>query len=194
MKESKSENISENVVCWLCNSYLIDAVSLSECMHSYCRSCLLQSLDKGGGTFRCLKCDRPIARDLSEAFARDNTIQNLVYKSAPDVFWQELKQRGEYLKKRAVPSDEKALILDKKLVQLASELCAPNEVVSLCLEYISPGLPDNEEEESEVKEAKQVDENKPSTVADADRWEKQEAQMTSFRRLFLIYSSKVDNR
>lgn len=72
-------------------------------------------------------------------------------------------------------------------MQLASELCAPTEMVSLCLEYISPGVSDNDTiEDNNDKEAinasRLVDDNKPSTVAEADRLEKQESMLTTFRR------------
>lgn len=72
-------------------------------------------------------------------------------------------------------------------MQLASELCAPNEMVSLCLEYISPGISDNDAGEDNndreaVSASRLLDDNKPSTVAEADRLEKQEAMLTTFRR------------
>lgn len=43
-------------------------------------------------------------------------LQKLVYKMVPDIYWQELERRGEFLKKRIVSPDEKALILDKVIL------------------------------------------------------------------------------
>lgn len=63
--------------------------------------------------YHCTKCAASFGKDLSEAFVRDDTLQKLVYKMVPEVYWQELLQRGEFLKKRIVPPDEKATILDK---------------------------------------------------------------------------------
>lgn len=71
-------------------------------------------------------------------------------------------------------------------MQLASELCAPNEMVSLCLEYVSPGVSDNDTNEDnndkEAVNASRLLDDKPSTVAEADRLEKQEAMLTTFKR------------
>ncbi|VDO32806.1 unnamed protein product [Onchocerca flexuosa] len=193
MKDIHGADLNENLCCSLCKSYLIDAVTLTECLHSYCRACLLDNIEKDE-VYRCTKCTASFGKDLSDAFVRDDTLQKLVYKMVPEVYWQELLQRGEFLKKRIVSPDEKATILDKKLMQLASELCAPNEMVSLCLEYISPGISDNDaSEDNKDKEAisasRLLDDNKPSTVAEADRLEKQEAMLTTFRRYFRCQAS-----
>uniref|UniRef100_A0A0R3RL32 RING-type domain-containing protein n=1 Tax=Elaeophora elaphi TaxID=1147741 RepID=A0A0R3RL32_9BILA len=193
MKDNHGSDLNENLSCSLCKSYLIDAVTLTECLHSYCRSCLLGNIEKAE-VYHCTKCAASFGKDLSEAFVRDDTLQKLVYKMVPDVYWQELIQRGEFLKKRIVSPDEKATILDKKLMQLASELCAPNEMVSLCLEYVSPGVSDNDTgDDSNDKEAvsasRLLDDNKPSTVAEADRLEKQEAMLTTFKRYFRCQAS-----
>ncbi|VDK81706.1 unnamed protein product [Onchocerca ochengi] len=193
MKDIHGADLNENLCCSLCKSYLIDAVTLTECLHSYCRACLLDNIEKDE-VYHCTKCTASFGKDLSDAFVRDDTLQKLVYKMVPEVYWQELLQRGEFLKKRIVSPDEKATILDKKLMQLASELCAPNEMVSLCLEYISPGISDNDaSEDNKDKEAisasRLLDDNKPSTVAEADRLEKQEAMLTTFRRYFRCQAS-----
>ncbi|VBB26076.1 unnamed protein product [Acanthocheilonema viteae] len=193
MKDIHGADLNENLCCSLCKSYLIDAVTLTECLHSYCRACLLGNIEKAE-VYHCTKCAASFGKDLSEAFVRDDTLQKLVYKMVPEVYWQELLQRGEFLKKRIVSPDEKATILDKKLMQLASELCAPNEMVSLCLEYVSPGVSDNDiGEDNNDKEAvsasRLLDDNKPSTVAEADRLEKQEAMLTTFRRYFRCQAS-----
>uniref|UniRef100_A0AAF5PQ05 RING-type domain-containing protein n=2 Tax=Wuchereria bancrofti TaxID=6293 RepID=A0AAF5PQ05_WUCBA len=192
MKDIHGADLNENLCCSLCKSYLIDAVTLTECLHSYCRACLLDNIEKTE-VYHCTKCAASFGRDLSEAFVRDDTLQKLVYKMVPEVYWQELFQRGEFLKKRIVSPDEKATILDKKLMQLASELCAPNEMVSLCLEYISPGVSDNDTNEDnndkEAVSASRLLDDKPSTVAEADRLEKQEAMLTTFKRYFRCQAS-----
>ncbi|KAK6101211.1 Zinc finger C3HC4 type (RING finger) family protein [Brugia pahangi] len=192
MKDIHGADLNENLCCSLCKSYLIDAVTLTECLHSYCRACLLNNIEKTE-VYHCTKCAASFGRDLSDAFVRDDTLQKLVYKMVPEVYWQELFQRGEFLKKRIVSPDEKATILDKKLMQLASELCAPNEMVSLCLEYVSPGVSDNDTNEDnndkEAVNASRLLDDKPSTVAEADRLEKQEAMLTTFKRYFRCQAS-----
>lgn len=80
-------------------------------------------------------------------------------------------------------------------MQLASELCAPNEMVSLCLEYVSQSTSDNDtDDDNNDKEAGSVpklhNDSKPSTVAEADRLERQEAMLSTFRRC--LFSRCID--
>ncbi|VDK52848.1 unnamed protein product [Anisakis simplex] len=136
---------------------------------------------------RCPKCACDLGNELSEAFIRDETLQRLVYKMVPDVYWEEMRRRGEFYKRRTVSNDEKALMFEKSLIQLSSELCAPNELVSLCIEYVSAGPSDSDEttqtNQMEIDKDDE-DEMKPSTLAEADRIEKQERYLFSFKRYF----------
>lgn len=91
------DTLSQFILCWIISD---------------CRSCLLYDIERNE-VYHCTKCAASFGKDLSEAFVRDDTLQKLVYKMVPEVYWQELFQRGEYLKKRFVSSDEKATILDK---------------------------------------------------------------------------------
>ncbi|MFH4979514.1 hypothetical protein AB6A40_006223 [Gnathostoma spinigerum] len=199
-------DFNENLTCSLCKSYLIDAVTLTECLHFFCRSCLLQHLTKES---RCPTCASDLGSDLSEAFVRDEILQNLVYKMVPDVYWDELKQRSEFYKKKTLSKEEKQLMFNKKLLQLASHLCAPQELVSLAVEYIPSCPPECDEKKGggkrcdgvgtgegvskctegcgvhEGEEPMEVDEEpKPTTSAEADRLEQRHKISYTFSRYY----------
>ncbi|KAH1011106.1 hypothetical protein HUJ04_000542 [Dendroctonus ponderosae] len=36
--------INEYLTCYLCKGYFIDATTISECLHSFCRSCIIKFL------------------------------------------------------------------------------------------------------------------------------------------------------
>lgn len=63
----------------------------------------------------------------------------------------------------------------QNLLQLSSELCASNEMVSLCIEYVSPGPSEADEATNTID----GDEMRPTTIAEADRVEK---MVTWFKR------------
>uniref|UniRef100_F1KYK1 Polycomb group RING finger protein 2 n=1 Tax=Ascaris suum TaxID=6253 RepID=F1KYK1_ASCSU len=170
----KAADFNENLCCSLCKSYLIDAVTLSECLHSFCRSCLLAHLCHES---RCPKCACDLGPELSEAFVRDDPLQRIVYKMVPDVYWEEMRRRGEFYKRRTISNEEKAIMFEKNLLQLSSELCASNEMVSLCIEYVSPGPSEADEATNTID----GDEMRPTTIAEADRVEK---MVTWFKRYF----------
>ncbi|KAH7731143.1 posterior sex combs protein [Aphelenchoides avenae] len=164
-------SILENITCGLCTGFLVDAVSLSECLHPFCRSCLLKRLQKSN---RCPTCHRDLGHDLSSAFTFDQTLQDLVYKLAPQAYWRELKSRGEFLRKATVTEAERPLILNKRLLQVSSRLCAPEERLSLALEYVS----------TVDAIAESSDESKDTTLQSESVSVKDRPTSATFRRYF----------
>ncbi|KAK9872065.1 hypothetical protein WA026_015313 [Henosepilachna vigintioctopunctata] len=41
----KLREINSYLTCHLCKGYLIDATTISECLHSFCRSCIIKFLE-----------------------------------------------------------------------------------------------------------------------------------------------------
>lgn len=79
-------------------------------MFSVCRSCLLAHLCHES---RCPKCACDLGPELSEAFVRDDPLQRIVYKMVPDVYWEEMRRRGEFYKRRTISNEEKAIMFEK---------------------------------------------------------------------------------
>ncbi|KAI1713472.1 RAWUL domain RING finger- and WD40-associated ubiquitin-like domain-containing protein [Ditylenchus destructor] len=132
------DGIENNIICTLCNNYLVEAVTLTECLHFFCRSCLLHHLKSDN---RCPKCFQDLGKDLSSAFRPDHTLQKLVYKLVPNFFWTQLKRRRR-IKKKAEKKNKKVsrrkAQVTKQMLHLSTNLCSPEEKVSLVLEYVPP--------------------------------------------------------
>lgn len=147
MKAQKAQQqLGENIICKLCQHYIIDAVTILDCVHSFCRSCLLKHLKESK---TCPVCEADLGAKSAKAFKRDFFLQNVIYKLVPEIYWNEVRQRTEYLRKRMISEEEVAFLLDNNMTDLANHLCAPYEKIPLCIEYIR-SAPTQEEADEEV--------------------------------------------
>ncbi|KDO25499.1 hypothetical protein SPRG_20626 [Saprolegnia parasitica CBS 223.65] len=70
-----------HLVCSLCYGYFRDVHTLSECLHSFCKSCLLRHLH--GGSRRCPICDMDLGPTPHYVF--DRTLNALLQKLMPEL-------------------------------------------------------------------------------------------------------------
>jgi len=84
-------DINSYLICTLCSGYLVDATTLVECLHSFCRSCLLKYLEI---SFNCPKCNTEIHKTKPLEYIRsDPSLQEIAYKLVPDLYSNEETQR-----------------------------------------------------------------------------------------------------
>ncbi|KAF0302332.1 Polycomb complex protein BMI-1-B [Amphibalanus amphitrite] len=87
--------LTPHLVCPLCGGYYVDATAIVECLHTFCRSCILLHLHT---TRRCPVegCDVLVqkAQGASAANLRpDATLQSIVYKTVPGLHRDEMQRR-----------------------------------------------------------------------------------------------------
>ncbi|CAI6362143.1 unnamed protein product [Macrosiphum euphorbiae] len=115
MKETSRtlvKSLNPHLVCVLCAGYYIDPTTIVECLHSFCRSCIVKYLD----TSRfCPICDVQLhkTRPLL-SIRRDKILERLVYKIVPGLHAKEMARR-------ALPNVELYL--------------SPDDLISLVLQY-----------------------------------------------------------
>uniref|UniRef100_A0A7E4W7W1 RING-type domain-containing protein n=1 Tax=Panagrellus redivivus TaxID=6233 RepID=A0A7E4W7W1_PANRE len=126
--------IERNITCPLCHGYLIDAVTLQECTHFFCRRCFLLHLQREK---TCPQCAIKLT-DLKTAFFRDDVLQNLIYKLTPATYWREVELRADFIEKRVVTAEERRQIADLNLIQFQQHLIEKDELVEFCMAYITP--------------------------------------------------------
>lgn len=81
-KKVKLSDLKEHISCYLCKGFLIEATTIIECLHTFCKSCIVKYLDDNNNT--CPKCDNVIHQSHPlQYISFDRTMQDIVYKLVP---------------------------------------------------------------------------------------------------------------
>lgn len=96
----KPEELNKFFTCPLCTGYLIDASMIVECMHAFCKSCILKYVYDGLKTkndIKCPVCD--ICLHPSDPLSHirfDQTLQDISFIIVPHLFENECKKRRDF--------------------------------------------------------------------------------------------------
>ncbi|XP_072037982.1 polycomb complex protein BMI-1-like [Amphiura filiformis] len=135
----KLTELNPHLTCGLCSGYLVEASTLMECLHSFCRTCILRYVEQRNQ--KCPVCDIPIHKTKPLNNIRpDKTKQNLVYKLVPNLFKDEMKRRRDFYAK--YPEEGKNLT-GPNANEMRGEvgdlpILSNDEHISLSLEYYLP--------------------------------------------------------
>lgn len=103
MKPTISKNITlsalnDNIMCRVCGGYLIEATTTYECLHTFCKSCLLKHLKQNN---TCPQCNSVIHENRPlDYISHDRTMQDIVYKLVPNLYLSELKRQLNHRRKK----------------------------------------------------------------------------------------------
>lgn len=79
----KLKNLNSYITCKICHGYLIDATTVTECLHTFCKSCLVKHLEE---KHTCPTCQIVIHQSHPlQYISFDRTMQDIVYKLVPDL-------------------------------------------------------------------------------------------------------------
>jgi polycomb group RING finger protein 4 len=136
-KRTRLIEINPALTCILCNGYFIDATTISECLHSFCKSCIVKYLE----TNKCCPiCEGLVHKTKPLLNIRsDKILQDIVYKLIPDVFKNEMQRRRDYYAKHSEAAPTTAE--DRGEVPEHRMFYMPYDKISLSLEY---GYGDNQ--------------------------------------------------
>ncbi|KAK3585483.1 hypothetical protein CHS0354_003331 [Potamilus streckersoni] len=141
-------DVNPHIVCSLCAGYFINATSIVECLHTFCKSCIVKYLQSSKN---CPQCGTQIHETQPfQNLRADRTLQDIVYKLVPGLFENEEKRREEFFKARGVSKrvTEGEENLGPKLSATLNNGQAHqykfDEQVCLCLERYSPQFVDCE--------------------------------------------------
>ncbi|XP_008187232.1 polycomb group protein Psc [Acyrthosiphon pisum] len=124
----KLTDVNRQLICVLCLGYLVDATSIVECLHSFCRSCIVLHLDKNNF---CPICREDIQN--SKVLKPDKALQDIVYKLVPGLYHSEMKRRQEFYQKH--PHRDMHLQPECRGVSVDRIVYTADELISLSLEY-----------------------------------------------------------
>lgn len=138
-------DINPHIVCSLCAGYFIDATTITECLHTYCKTCIVKYLQSSK---HCPQCNLKVHETHPLFHLRaDRTLQDIVYKLVPHLLENEEKRREDFYKSRGVVTPKKPG--KKEEVQSPPKLStiintpdghkfSHDEQICLCLERVGP--------------------------------------------------------
>ncbi|XP_046543363.1 polycomb group RING finger protein 3-like [Haliotis rubra] len=96
-KKIRLKTVNEHITCSLCTGYLIDATTITECLHTFCKSCLVRYLEENN---TCPDCRLVIHQSYPLNYISfDRTMQDIVYKLVPNLQEKEMKRQQDFYKK-----------------------------------------------------------------------------------------------
>ncbi|CAK9822078.1 Polycomb complex protein BMI-1 [Anthophora retusa] len=127
--------LNDQLTCKLCGGYFIDATTIIECLHSFCRSCIVKYLENNK---YCPICEVQVHKSKPLLNIRpDHTLQDIVYKLVPGCYQNEMRCRKEFYSKHPEACTQ-ATSPEAKGEPTESHIYSPDESLSLSLEYFSP--------------------------------------------------------
>lgn len=126
--------LNPHLMCALCGGYFIDAATIVECLHSFCKTCILHYLEANK---YCPMCDSQVHKTRPLLSIRsDKTLQDIVYKLVPGLFKDEMKRRREFYAARPVAdapggsNEDRGEVSEQEKVHVTED-----EIVSLSIEF-----------------------------------------------------------
>jgi len=106
--------LNEHISCFICGGYLIDATTLTECLHTFCKSCIVTHIEDEDNM--CPRCRTVIHHSYPlQYISFDRTMQDIVDKLVPNLQESEFKRRLHYYKSNKLPlPDEIKAICQKR--------------------------------------------------------------------------------
>ncbi|KAH7638558.1 ring finger containing protein [Dermatophagoides farinae] len=158
MLNLKVKDFNDVITCFLCKGYLIDATTINECLHSFCKTCILKYFDDDNNpkSRSCPKCDTQVHKTKPKLNIRsDPTRQDIVYKLVPGLYKSEMNRRKEFYRRHpdkaiGLSNEEKGEINGERLI------LSNDDQIQITIEYFPevsnpfPLLPFNNDENSNI--------------------------------------------
>ncbi|XP_054267228.1 polycomb group protein Psc-like [Macrosteles quadrilineatus] len=128
----KVTDLNPHLLCVLCGGYYVDATTIIECLHSFCKSCIVRYLETNK---YCPICDVQVHKSKPLLNIRsDRKLQAIVYKLVPGLLQRELNCRKEFYKNQL---DSKLSSSENVAAALEdSPVCSEGETFLLGVQYV----------------------------------------------------------
>uniref|UniRef100_S4RSJ7 Polycomb group ring finger 6 n=1 Tax=Petromyzon marinus TaxID=7757 RepID=S4RSJ7_PETMA len=93
-------DVNSFITCYLCKGYLVDATTITECLHTFCKSCIVKHFDYSN---RCPQCNVVVHQTQPLYNIRsDGTMQDIVYKLVPNLEENEKRRMRDFYLSRGL--------------------------------------------------------------------------------------------
>jgi len=100
-RKCQLRTLNEMITCKICHGYLVDATTITECLHTFCKSCIVKHLEDSN---ICPECEDVIHQSHPLNYiAYDRTMQDLVMKIVPMLEENEYKRERKFYSDRGLP-------------------------------------------------------------------------------------------
>ncbi|TKC50423.1 hypothetical protein EI555_013759 [Monodon monoceros] len=152
----KITELNPHLMCVLCGGYFIDATTIIECLHSFCKTCIVRYLETSK---YCPICDVQVHKTRPLLNIRsDKTLQDIVYKLVPGLFKNEMKRRRDFY--AAHPSADAANGSNEDRGEVADEdkrIITDDEIISLSIEFFDQNRLDRKVNKDKEKSKEEID-------------------------------------
>ncbi|XP_014350227.1 polycomb group RING finger protein 5-B isoform X2 [Latimeria chalumnae] len=75
------EDFNPYITCFICKGYLIKPTTVTECLHTFCKSCIVQHFEDSND---CPRCGNQVHEtNPLEMLRLDNTLEEIIFKLVP---------------------------------------------------------------------------------------------------------------
>ncbi|VEN47616.1 unnamed protein product [Callosobruchus maculatus] len=151
------KDLNSVITCRLCDGYLIDATTLVDCFHVFCRACILRHFENNKTACPIPMCNTSYKKKSQPCFRPDPLIQSLVYKLVPSLYAREIQRREDFYRStgvRASSSCSDDSVIERERQDLINDheemiscyvgdktqFFSPEDSISLSLEYYQTHL------------------------------------------------------
>lgn len=98
----KVKDLNEIFTCIICNGYLIRPVAITECLHYFCRSCIVKYLETTS-EYKCPYCETLIHETNPwELLREDKKLEYIIYQLVPGLAQNEKTRRKLFYSRRGM--------------------------------------------------------------------------------------------
>ncbi|KAL5015884.1 hypothetical protein ScPMuIL_005473 [Solemya velum] len=98
------KDLNPYITCGICKGYLYEASTITDCMHSFCKNCIVKHTEL---SVKCPICDSIIhPTDPLIQVKLDRTLQDIVYKLLPQVAEEEKSRRKKFNDEHGIVEQE----------------------------------------------------------------------------------------
>uniref|UniRef100_A0A8C3KTQ6 Polycomb group RING finger protein 5 n=1 Tax=Calidris pygmaea TaxID=425635 RepID=A0A8C3KTQ6_9CHAR len=91
------KDFNPHITCYICKGYLIKPTTVTECLHTFCKTCIVQHFEDSND---CPRCGNQVHEtNPLEMLRLDNTLEEIIFKLVPGLREQELQREIEFWKK-----------------------------------------------------------------------------------------------
>nr|XP_055032682.1 polycomb group RING finger protein 5-B isoform X2 [Misgurnus anguillicaudatus] len=96
-KKHLVKDFNHFITCYVCKGYLIKPTTVTECLHTFCKSCIVQHFEDSN---ECPKCGIQVHEtNPLEMLRLDNTLEEIIFKVVPGLREKEQQQEIEFWRK-----------------------------------------------------------------------------------------------